>query len=55
MAKRIGADFTVQVTSRDPMVTVQAVEEALGDKADIAIECSGAAPSLRTAIYVSKS
>ncbi|KAK3765707.1 hypothetical protein RRG08_026182 [Elysia crispata] len=55
MAKKLGADFTVQVTSRDPLVTVQAIEEALGDKADIAIECSGAAPSLKTAIYATKS
>lgn len=43
----------VKVTSRDAKVTAQAVEEALGDKADISIECSGAAPSIQTAIYVS--
>lgn len=53
MAKKIGADHTVLVTSRDPTVAAQAVEEAMGDKVDISIECSGAPPSLNTAIYVS--
>lgn len=53
VAKQIGADHVVKVTSRDPKVTAQAIEEALGDKADITIECSGAAPSIQTAVYVS--
>ncbi|BFY97850.1 hypothetical protein BsWGS_00890 [Bradybaena similaris] len=55
VAKEIGADHVVKVTSRDAKATAQAVEQALGDKADISIECSGAAPSIQTAIYATKS
>ncbi|XP_050403690.1 sorbitol dehydrogenase [Patella vulgata] len=50
-AKSLGADHTVLVTSRDPVDTANKVEAILGDKADIAIECSGAPPSIRTAIF----
>uniref|UniRef100_A0A0B7AB43 Sorbitol dehydrogenase n=1 Tax=Arion vulgaris TaxID=1028688 RepID=A0A0B7AB43_9EUPU len=55
LAKEIGADFVVKVTSRDSLVTARAIEETLGNKADISIECSGAAPSIQTAIYATKS
>ncbi|KAK6179041.1 hypothetical protein SNE40_011488 [Patella caerulea] len=50
-AKSLGADHTVLVTSRDPLDTANKVEAILGDKADITIECSGAPPSIRTAIF----
>ncbi|KAK3779739.1 hypothetical protein RRG08_035878 [Elysia crispata] len=50
MAKNLGAEFTVLVRREAPGVTAQAVEGALGDKADIAIECSGAPSSVNTAI-----
>ena len=49
----MGADAIIKVTSRDPKDTSAAVEEALGEPADITIECTGAPPSIRSAIYVS--
>lgn len=52
-AKKMGADAVIKVTSRDPKDTAAQVEEALGQKSDVTIECSGAPPSIRTAIYVS--
>jgi L-iditol 2-dehydrogenase len=51
-AKKMGADAVIKVTSRDPKVTAQEVEAALGELADITIECSGAPPSINAAIYV---
>ncbi|XP_035826645.1 sorbitol dehydrogenase isoform X2 [Aplysia californica] len=54
-AKELGADYTVKVTSRDAQQTAQLVEEAMGEKPDITIECSGAPSSLQTAIYATKS
>ncbi|XP_035826585.1 sorbitol dehydrogenase-like [Aplysia californica] len=50
-AKELGADYTVKVTSRDAQQTAQLVEEAMGEKPDITIECSGAPSSLQTAVY----
>ncbi|XP_048257308.1 sorbitol dehydrogenase-like [Haliotis rufescens] len=50
-ARKLGAKFTLKVTSSDPRVTAQQIEEILGEPADKTIECSGAAPSIRTAIY----
>ncbi|CAL1539660.1 unnamed protein product [Lymnaea stagnalis] len=55
VAKEIGADFAIKVTSGDPQVVAQAIEEAVGDKVDITIECSGAAKSIQTAVYATKS
>lgn len=52
-AKEIGADYVLKITSKDPLVAAQAIEETVGDKVDISIECSGAAQSIQTAIYVS--
>ncbi|KAK7486799.1 hypothetical protein BaRGS_00021946 [Batillaria attramentaria] len=54
-AKTMGADGVIKVTSRDPKETAAQVEEVLGEKADITIECSGAPPSIRTAIYSTRS
>jgi L-iditol 2-dehydrogenase len=53
-AKEIGADHVVKVTSMDAKTTAQAVEEAMGAKVDISIECSGAASSIQAAIYATK-
>ncbi|XP_067665820.1 sorbitol dehydrogenase-like [Haliotis asinina] len=54
-ASKLGADYTFKVTSRDPAVTAQQIEETLGQPADKAIECSGATPSIWTAIYATAS
>ena len=53
MAKSMGATYTLKVTSKDPREMAQQVEELMGVQPEITIECSGAAPSLQTAIYVS--
>jgi len=55
MAKLMGADHTFKITSRDTIKTAEQIEETMGCKPDITIECSGAAPSLQTAIYATKS
>jgi len=54
-AKEIGADFTVKVTSRNAIETAQKIEDTMGEKPDITIECSGAPPSIQTAVYATKS
>lgn len=48
----MGATYTVKVTSRDGRVTAKEIEDTLGCKPDHSIECSGAEPSIATAIYV---
>ena len=53
-AKSMGADAVIKVTSKDPKVVAAQVQEALGGRADASLECSGAPPSIRTAIYVSE-
>jgi L-iditol 2-dehydrogenase len=53
MAKSMGATYTLKVTSKDPREMAQKVEELMGVQPEITIECSGATPSLQTAIYVS--
>jgi len=55
MAKELGADKIFKVTSRDPLENAKAIEEIMGEMPDITIECSGAAPSIQTAIYATKS
>ncbi|CAG5128384.1 unnamed protein product [Candidula unifasciata] len=55
VAKQIGADHVVTVTGKDSLATAQAVEEAMGDKVDISMECSGAEASIQAAIYATKS
>ncbi|ESP05658.1 hypothetical protein LOTGIDRAFT_208637 [Lottia gigantea] len=50
-AKSLGANHILKVTSRDPQVTANQIEEIMGDKVDITIECSGAPPSIRTGIF----
>ncbi|OWF40805.1 sorbitol dehydrogenase-like [Mizuhopecten yessoensis] len=54
IAKTLGATHTVKVTSRDPEVVAKQVEDIMGDKAEITIECSGATPCVQTAIYVTE-
>ena len=52
MAKAVGADYTVLVKSRDSQEVARQIEEVMGQKPEITIECSGAPPSIQTAIYV---
>ena len=52
MAKSLGADCALKVDTKDPKEMAKKVEEALQEKPEVAIECSGAPPSVRTAIFV---
>ena len=53
VAKEMGATYTVKVTTRDSRELARQIEGTLGCKPDRTIECSGAEPSIATAIYVS--
>ena len=52
-AKQLGADNPLKVMSKDPKEMAVKIEELMGEQPDITIECSGATPSIQTAIYVS--
>ena len=52
MAKALGADHTVLVTSRDGQAVADNIVQTMGGQPDVSIECSGAEPSVQTAIYV---
>ncbi|KAG8181969.1 hypothetical protein JTE90_026907 [Oedothorax gibbosus] len=54
-AKELGADSTICVTGMDSASLVTKIKSTIGDSPDIAIECSGAEPSIRTAIMATKS
>ena len=49
----MGADFPLKVTWKDPKDMALKIEEVMGESPDVTIECSGATPSIQTAIYVS--
>ena len=53
VAKTMGADHIVHVTTRDAQAVAKLVEEAMGGMPDKTIECSGAEASIQTGIYVS--
>ncbi len=53
MALKLGAHHALRVDTRDPEEMARRVEEALGCKPDVSVECSGAEPSIQTGIYVS--
>lgn len=55
MAKQLGADFVVKVTSKEPKEMAGQIEECFGEKPEITIECSGAPPSIKTAIFSTRS
>lgn len=56
MAKKLGADFPLLVSSKDPKeMAAKIVEMFGGDRPEIAIECSGAPPSVKTAIFATRS
>ena len=52
VAKEIGATYTVKVTSRDSRALANEIEATLGCQPDCSMECSGAEPSIATAIHV---
>ena len=52
IAKQMGADVILKVTSRVPQETASQIEDLIGEQPDVTIECSGATPSIQTAIYV---
>ena len=52
VAKKLGADHVVQVSTRDSHQLSRIITEQLGCEPDQSIECSGAEPSIATAIYV---
>ena len=49
----MGANHTVKVATRDSRELAKQIVDTLGCNPDRTIECSGAAPSIATAIYVS--
>ena len=53
VAKEMGATYTVKVTTRDSRELARQIVDTLGCNPDRTIECSGAEPSIATAIYVS--
>ena len=55
MAEKLGANYTVKVTTRDSRALAKEIEATLGCQPDRTIECSGAEPSIATAIYVNSS
>lgn len=52
VAKAMGATHIVKVTTRDSRALAKQISDILGCQPDQSIECSGAEPSIATAIYV---
>ncbi len=48
----MGASYTLKVTTRDGRALAKEIEATMGCQPDRTIECSGAEPSIATAIYV---
>jgi len=55
VASRLGADCVIKVEKCDEVTLADQIESAFGCKPNIAIECSGADSSMRTAIYATRS
>ncbi|CAH1797257.1 unnamed protein product [Owenia fusiformis] len=55
VAKTLGANHTVLVTSRDAKALASQVKECMDGKIDITIECSGAESSIQLGIFATKS
>ncbi|KAK7074574.1 hypothetical protein SK128_026859 [Halocaridina rubra] len=55
VAKEMGADHTLLVSTGDAEALAKEIKELLGDMPDITIECSGAEPSIRLGIFATKS
>ncbi|RUS88644.1 hypothetical protein EGW08_003603 [Elysia chlorotica] len=54
-ARELGADHTINVRGKSPQDVAAEVEELLGDKPNVTLECSGAQPSITTAVYATRS
>ena len=52
VAKEMGADHTIQITAKDSREMSQIITGQMECCPDKTIECSGAEPSIATAIYV---
>lgn len=52
MVKVVGVDYIVFVKSRDGQEVVRQIEEVMGQKLEIIIECSGVLLSIQIVIYV---
>ena len=53
VAKSLGADHVIKVTTRDPEELANQVATVLGEKPDATLECSGTDFSTAAGIYVS--
>jgi Zn-dependent alcohol dehydrogenase len=53
LAKQLGADYALDVRSKEPEEIEKMVEECFGEKPHVAIECSGSPSAIRAAIRVS--
>ena len=53
VAKDLGADCILKVTSNDPVKIAREIEAIMGEQPDVTIECAGADVSTQTAVYVS--
>ncbi|GFN84553.1 ATP-binding cassette sub-family a member 3 [Plakobranchus ocellatus] len=54
-AKELGADHVINVRGKSPQDIAQEVEDSIGDKPNVTLECSGAPPSLSTAVFATRS
>lgn len=55
MAKKLGADYTLNVTSMEPNEVAETVEKLFSEKPNVAVECSGAASATQTAVFATRS
>lgn len=55
MAKKLGANFTFKVDTKDGKEMAKRIHSTMGCAADVTIECSGAPSSVQTGIYSTKS
>ena len=53
-AKEVGADFVLQISKESPKEIASKVEDLLGCKPEVTIECSGVELSIQAGIYVSR-
>ncbi|KAM5178427.1 sorbitol dehydrogenase [Callospermophilus lateralis] len=54
-AKEVGADFTLQVSKESPQEIASKIENLLGCKPAVTIECTGAESCIQTGIYATRS
>ena len=53
MAKEVGANFALNITSKEPKEVAKMVIDALGGKVDVTIDSTGLQGAIQTGIYVS--